>query len=368
MDTDQSPPRVVAAACDGACSGNPGPGGWGGLLRFEDGSVQEFGAADPATTNNRMELTAALALLEQLKHLPCHPNLSIRTDSRYVIDGFSKWMAGWKRKGWRTASGSPVLNRELWEALDRARLPAVPFTYVKGHSGDPDNDRCDAIAVAFSKGGRPALAQASAQAISSPVQLSARPAAGGQGTRSGARQTVLAVSSKVDAASPAGATATQPAGEAQAEIRLDPQTTNGAGSGPTRGTKAGTKPGTGTETKTAAKAGTTKPTEKTSKSGSGATQPLQAANPVGGSEPVQEPAPPALGQLLSRLELADRLAAGGYSLSLVELAQLVQVPMKQLAAKATAWTWRDWTVRPQGEGRWRLERGAAGSESVPPGT
>ena len=372
MTPDQSPPRVVAAACDGACSGNPGPGGWGSLLRFEDGSVQEFGAADPATTNNRMELKAALVLLECLKDLPCHPSLTIRTDSRYVIDGFSKWMAGWKRKGWRTASGSPVLNRELWEALDRARLPAVPFTYVKGHSGDPDNDRCDAIAVAFSKGGRPALAQASPQAISSPVQLSARPAAGGQGTRSRARQTVLAVSSKVDAASPAGVAATQPAGEAQAEIRLDPETTNGAGTGPTGGTKAGAKAATGTETKTAAKtgakAGTTKPTEKTCESGSGATQPLQAANPVEGSEPVQEPAPAALGQLLSRLELADRLAAGGYSLSLVELAQLVQVPMKQLAAKATAWTWRDWTVLPQGEGRWRLERGAAGSESVPPGT
>ena len=346
MTPDQSPPRVVAAACDGACSGNPGPGGWGSLLRFEDGSVQEFGAADPATTNNRMELKAALVLLECLKDLPCHPSLTIRTDSRYVIDGFSKWMAGWKRKGWRTASGSPVLNRELWEALDRARLPAVPFTYVKGHSGDPDNDRCDAIAVAFAKGGRPALAQA--------------------------RQTVLAVSSKVDAASPAGVAATQPAGEAQAEIRLDPETTNGAGTGPTGGTKAGAKAATGTETKTAAKtaakAGTTKPTEKTCESGSGATQPLQAANPVDGSEPVQEPAPAALGQLLSRLELADRLAAGGYSLSLVELAQLVQVPMKQLAAKATAWTWRDWTVWPQGEGRWRLERGAAGSESVPPGT
>ncbi len=251
MTPDQSTPRVVAAACDGACSGNPGPGGWGSLLRFEDGSVQEFGAADPATTNNRMELKAALVLLECLKDLPCHPSLTIRTDSRYVIDGFSKWMAGWKRKGWRTASGSPVLNRELWEALDRARLPGVPFSYVKGHSGDPDNDRCDAIAVAFAKGGRPALAQAS---------------------------------------------------------------------------------------------------------------------PVG-AEPVPDgPAPVALGQLLSRLELADRLAAGGYSLSLVELAQLVQVPMRQLAEKATAWTWRDWRVLPDADGRWRLERDAAGSEPMIPGT
>ncbi len=287
---DQSPPRVVAAACDGACSGNPGPGGWGSLLRFEDGSVQEFGAADPATTNNRMELKAALVLLECLKDLPCHPSLTIRTDSRYVIDGFSKWMAGWKRKGWRTASGSPVLNRELWEALDRARLAGVPFSYVKGHSGDPDNDRCDAIAVAFAKGGRPALAQASPQAGPVPGLSPSAAAEVGLRPKVRASQTVLAVESSPGQASPVGA------------------------------------------------------------------------------EPVPEAAPVALGQLLSRLELADRLAAGGYSLSLVELAQLVQVPMKQLAEKATAWTWRDWRVLPDADGRWRLERDAAGSEPMIPGT
>ena len=152
------PVRVVAAACDGACSGNPGPGGWGALLRFEDGSVHELGGADRATTNNRMELTAALALLEALKELPHAPGLAIRTDSRYLIDGFSKWIQGWKRKGWRTASGGAVLNRDLWEQLDQARLPGVALVHVKGHSGDPDNDRCDAIAVAFSRGLMPAMA------------------------------------------------------------------------------------------------------------------------------------------------------------------------------------------------------------------
>jgi ribonuclease HI len=95
--------------------------------------------------------------------------------------------------------------------------------------------------------------------------------------------------------------------------------------------------------------------------------PALSPSPVG-AEPVLEPAPLALGQLLSRLELADRLAAGGYSLSLVELAQLVQVPMRQLAEKATAWTWRDWRVLPDADGRWRLERDAAGSEPMIPGT
>jgi ribonuclease HI len=153
-------PRVVAAASDGACSGNPGPGGWGALLRFEDGSVREMGGFDPSTTNNRMELTAALAVLEALRELPLHPDLTLRTDSRYLIDGLGKWMPGWKRKGWRTASGGPVLNRDLWEALDQARLPAVPLEHVRGHSGDPDNERCDAIAVAFAKGQTPSLAGA----------------------------------------------------------------------------------------------------------------------------------------------------------------------------------------------------------------
>ena len=124
-----------------------------------------MGGADRATTNNRMELTAALALLEAIKELPRPDQLSIRTDSRYLIDGFSKWIQGWKRKGWRTASGGAVLNRDLWEQLDQARLEGVSLVHVKGHSGDPDNDRCDAIAVAFSKGQMPAMAAGEVIAI-----------------------------------------------------------------------------------------------------------------------------------------------------------------------------------------------------------
>ncbi len=358
MASDQSPPRVVAAACDGACSGNPGPGGWGSLLRFEDGSVQEFGAADPATTNNRMELRAALALLEQLKHLPCHPSLSIRTDSRYLIDGFSKWMTGWKRKGWRTASGSPVLNRDLWEALDRARLAAVPFTYVKGHSGDPDNDRCDAIAVAFSKGGRPALAQAGCPLVAGLGSAAAGAVALGAQAR--ATQTVLAVTTSAEPTSSAKASATKNPTVARPAKGLDPSLDTRSETSPVTSANGGAKKGAKNGAKNRAE------------TGSGAAQPVLAADQAGGqlagSDPVQESAPAALSQLLSRLELADRLAAGGYGLSLVELAQLVQVPIKQLAEKATPWTWRDWLVLPNADGRWRLERGASGSDPVIPGT
>ena len=240
--------RVVAAATDGACSGNPGPGGWGALLRFEDGSVEEFGGHDPATTNNRMELQAALELLQRLKQLPRHPDLTIRTDSKYLIDGLGSWMKGWKRKGWKTAAGKPVLNQDLWKALDAARLNDVPLAYVKGHSGDPDNDRVDRIAVAFSQGRSLDLGQSTIE------------------------RDVAAVD--VDA----------------------------------------------------------------------------------------DPAPQQLVQLLSRLELADRLADGGFSLSLVELAQLVELPLKQLEQRRESWIWRDWLVQPAGEGRWTLQRREAGSE------
>ena len=238
--------RVVAAATDGACSGNPGPGGWGALLRFEDGSVEEFGGHDSATTNNRMELQAALELLQRLKELPRHPDLTLRTDSKYLIDGLGSWMKGWKRKGWKTAAGKPVLNQDLWKALDQARLNDVPLAYVKGHSGDPDNERVDRIAVAYSQGRAADL--------------------------------------------------------------------------------------------------------------------LSSSPPPAAVAADENPAPLPLQQLLSRLELADRLASGGYSLNVMELAQLVEKPLRQLETRDVVWTWRDWLVKPQEEGRWTLQRREGGSE------
>jgi ribonuclease HI len=185
-----------------------------------------------------MELTAALALLQELRQLPRQSGLVIRTDSKYLIDGLQSWLSGWKRRGWRTASGSAVLNRDLWEQLDRARLADVGFQHVRGHSGDPDNERCDAIAVAWSRG----------QAVPAAVAVSAEAA---------------------------------------------------------------------------------------------------------------DLAPAPLLQLLSRLELADRLARGGYGLSLVELAQLLEQPAAQIARREQRWRWRDWWVEPLDEGRWRLVAGPA---------
>ena len=134
---------AITAATDGACSGNPGPGGWGALIRFQDGSEVEFGGFSPETTNNRMELQAALFVLEKLKKIKFHPSLTIKTDSKYLIDGMEKWMSNWKKKGWKTASGKQVLNQDLWKELDSARIEGVKFKYIKDpvvHTSDPDKE------------------------------------------------------------------------------------------------------------------------------------------------------------------------------------------------------------------------------------
>ncbi|GGB52244.1 ribonuclease H [Roseibium aquae] len=134
--------RVVVFT-DGACSGNPGPGGWGVIMRFgEHEKVMNGGAAN--TTNNRMELTAAIEALNALKR-PCPVDLY--TDSTYVRSGITDWMGGWKARGWRTADKKPVKNADLWQALDEARSRHdVTWHWVKGHAGHPDNERADELA------------------------------------------------------------------------------------------------------------------------------------------------------------------------------------------------------------------------------
>ncbi len=135
----------VAIFTDGACSGNPGPGGWAALLRYR-GHERWVRGAEPATTNNRMELTAALRALESLTK-PCDVDLT--TDSQYVKRGVEKWMARWKKNGWMTSGRSPVANRDLWEALDAAvKQHRVQFHWVRGHDGHADNEAVDAQARA----------------------------------------------------------------------------------------------------------------------------------------------------------------------------------------------------------------------------
>ena len=135
-------PKVVIHT-DGACSGNPGPGGWGAILEW-NGKEKEICGGEPATTNNRMELMAAIQALESLTK-PCR--VELHTDSQYVMKGISEWIHGWKRKNWRTADGKPVKNDDLWKRLDAARLRHdVDWRWVKGHAGHELNERADALA------------------------------------------------------------------------------------------------------------------------------------------------------------------------------------------------------------------------------
>ena len=135
--------KQVRAFTDGACSGNPGPGGWGALLQFGDHERELHGGATD-TTNNRMELTAAIEALKALSE-PCRVNLT--TDSTYVKDGITQWLANWKRNGWKTAAKKPVKNQDLWQALDHeSARHEVDWCWVKGHSGHPENERADRLA------------------------------------------------------------------------------------------------------------------------------------------------------------------------------------------------------------------------------
>ena len=135
---------TVKIATDGACKGNPGPGGWGVVLRAANGSERELSGGEPLTTNNRMELTAAIRGLEALKK-PCH--VILETDSVYVRDGITKWIHGWRKNGWRTADKKPVKNAELWQELVKAcGHHKIDWRWVKGHNGDPDNERADKLA------------------------------------------------------------------------------------------------------------------------------------------------------------------------------------------------------------------------------
>ena len=138
--------KTVTLYTDGACSGNPGPGGWGAILEYQ-GVEKEFSGGEPETTNNRMELTAVIAGLSALKE-PCI--VELYSDSKYVIDGLSKgWAVSWRKNGWRKADKKPALNPDLWEKLlELTEIHQLHYHWVKGHADNPKNNRCDELAVA----------------------------------------------------------------------------------------------------------------------------------------------------------------------------------------------------------------------------
>lgn len=139
-----SEPKIVDIFTDGACSGNPGPGGWGAILRF-DGQEKELSDGEADTTNNRMEMMAAIAALEELSR-PC--KIRLYTDSSYLKDGITTWIHNWKRNGWKTKARKPVKNVDLWQRLDEViQQHDISWHWVKGHAGHPENERADQLAT-----------------------------------------------------------------------------------------------------------------------------------------------------------------------------------------------------------------------------
>lgn len=154
--------QIKSFYTDGACTGNPGPGGWGTVVYFTDGSVYEMGGREDQTTNNRMEMQAAIQALKVFRASGQTEPVTLYTDSEYLINGITKWIKGWKKKGWKTAQGKAVLNQDLWQTLDELNSQQVEWRHVRGHSGNEGNDRCDQIARAFANGKPLTLEQKSA--------------------------------------------------------------------------------------------------------------------------------------------------------------------------------------------------------------
>ncbi|MBD2187896.1 ribonuclease HI [Pseudanabaena mucicola] len=147
--TTSSSSKIISIHTDGACSKNPGPGGWGVVVHFDDGSTKELGGGIRETTNNQMELQGAIAALDFLSAHKQSSPVDLYTDSKYVLDGITKWIKGWKKNGWKTKDNKPVKNQEFWQQLDALNSSNIRWHWVEGHSGDPDNERCDAIARSY---------------------------------------------------------------------------------------------------------------------------------------------------------------------------------------------------------------------------
>jgi ribonuclease HI len=296
--------EIESLYSDGACKGNPGTGGWGAVAYFTDGSVAEMGGRVPATTNNRMEMQAAIEgmnfFIESGQTTPC----TLYTDSEYVIKGVTSWIKGWKSRGWKTAAGKPVLNQDLWETLDelsstirlQAKGKPLKWEHVKGHAGNVGNERCDVIASSFAQGNPVSLRQprvlSKVQSIlSSPAQLSIVP---------------------------------------------DPNTDTVPNS--------------------------------TISPGSTAVRTTEEHHSHHDSENLpREERVAHLNYMIDTLHIADKIAAQGYFITSSELADLMDINAGAVTSRGDHWIWRNWIVsRARKEGNqilWQLERVDFPSES-----
>ncbi len=307
---------VNAIYTDGACSGNPGPGGWGTRIEFADGQVHELGGRDAATTNNRMEMQAAISALEFLSEANLsEAQVKLHTDSEYLKNGITKWIKGWKRKGWKTSTGKAVLNKDLWQQLDEltqaltAQELTIDWRYVRGHTGDPGNERCDAIARAFTHSQPIGLKQYRPTADKTPP--------------------LAAKTAQIDPSEP----------DQHKELSLTAQ-------------KINTDPIAEPFPEAALKS-----YEDAFQAGQQdmASSVDSKHDSAQGASRVER-----LKNTLETLQVTDELAKQGYLITSAELADLMDVNASAVTSRGDYWAWRNWTVsRIRREGNqilWQLER------------
>lgn len=292
-----TPSIIESIYTDGACTGNPGPGGWGVVVYFQDGSIHEMGDAVSHTTNNKMEMQAAIAALKFLHDSQQTQPINLYTDSEYLINCMTKWVKGWKRKGWKKADGNPVQNQDLLETLDALNSKQVNWQHVRGHSGNVGNERCDVIARSFATGKIPSLQRL----LTDPAHKSL-PDTGSN--------IVSKVHNHVTTSTIVHKTIQE----------VDISATNT----------------TTMETSTAQPAATVE-------------------------EQLPEQRVEQLRNLVETLRIADEIAAKGYLITSSELAYLMDVHASAVTSRGDQWRWRNWIVsRVRREGNqilWELERG-----------
>jgi len=330
--------QVTEIYTDGACAGNPGQGGWGVVLQFEDGSVQELGGSEPETTNNRMEMQAAVSALEFLHQiLPNSTSLSgitLYTDSEYLQKGITQWVQNWKRKGWKTSTGGSVLNQDLWQRLDELNQGlgnSITWKYVRGHAGNPGNERCDTIAKAFSKG--------------RPVQL---------------RQVLDLTASSRSAVSRSTDPQLNPSIEQRANLALEAASNHDLSEFSQMALQA-TKPDPSQTLKSQSVASESSFTNLAmADSVASVASPL---TPTGAEALEALPNQSRVNQLrdlIETLRIADEVADKGYLITSSELADLMDVNASAVTSRGEQWVWRNWVVsRVRREGNqilWQLER------------
>jgi ribonuclease HI len=298
-------PEIQSLYGDGACKGNPGTGGWGAVAYFSDGSVAELGGREPTTTNNRMEMQAAIEAMQFFVRSGQTTPCTLYTDSEYVIKGVTSWIKGWKSRGWKTAAGKPVLNQDLWETLDelsstirlQARGKPLKWEHVKGHAGNVGNERCDVIASSFAQGKPVSLRQPAESALKSTGQSVV------QSTTSSPAQLSIVPDFNTD---------TVP------NSTISPHSTSAKIS-----------------------------EEHHSHHSDGENLPRE--------ERVAH-----LNYMIDTLHIADKIAAQGYFITSSELADLMDINAGAVTSRGDHWIWRNWIIsRARKEGNqilWQLER------------